>query len=52
MLPRSVLLGFQKAYEEPTLAEGFSEINKVNWVFGRGDEEEARYNRWLQVEGK
>ena len=52
MLPRSVLLGFQKAYEEPTQAEGFSEIKKVNWVFEGSDEEKARYNMWLQVEGK
>ena len=52
MLPRSVLLGFQKAYEEPTLAEGFSEIKKVNWVFEGSDEEKARYNMWLQVDGK
>lgn len=52
LLSKSVLAGFDKAYEEPTPTEGFAEIKKVNFVFEGTDAERARWNMWLQVDGK
>lgn len=52
LLPKSVLAGFDKAYEEPSPAEGFAEIKKVSFVFEGSDAERARWNMWLQVDGK
>lgn len=39
-------------YEEPKMTEGFAEIRKVNWVFEGSEEEQKRWNMWLQIDGK
>ncbi|KAL4249557.1 hypothetical protein ABKN59_005875 [Abortiporus biennis] len=52
VLPYTALLNFQSMFEEPGLGEGFSEIKKINWVFEGTEEERARWNMWLQIDGK
>jgi len=52
LLPYVAFTGFRDNYEEPELAEGFSEIKKVNWVFEGTDEEKKHWSMWLQIDGK
>ncbi|TCD67649.1 hypothetical protein EIP91_012159 [Steccherinum ochraceum] len=52
ILPYMAFTNYQSNYEAPQLAEGFSEMKKVNWVFEGTDEERRRWSMWLQVDGK
>ncbi|KAI0075790.1 PNK3P-domain-containing protein [Panus rudis PR-1116 ss-1] len=52
MLPYSALTDFRSKYEEPELAEGFSDIRQINWVFEGSEEERRRWRMWLQIDGK
>ncbi|KAH9483853.1 Bifunctional polynucleotide phosphatase/kinase [Psilocybe cubensis] len=52
LLPYIAFSGFRDNLEEPTLAEGFSEIKKVNWVFEGTEEEKKHWLMWLQIDGK
>ncbi|KIP03680.1 hypothetical protein PHLGIDRAFT_26012 [Phlebiopsis gigantea 11061_1 CR5-6] len=52
LLPYSAITSFRAAFKEPTVAEGFSEVRRVNWVFEGTDEERARWGMWLQIDGK
>jgi bifunctional polynucleotide phosphatase/kinase len=52
LLPYLAFTGFRDAYEEPEMAEGFSEIKRVNWVFEGTEEEMSYWSMWLQIDGK
>ena len=52
LVPFSAFLDFSAKYEEPAVAEGFSEIVKVQWRFQGSEEERERWNAWLQIDGK
>lgn len=52
VLPKAALLEFQKNYEEPTMDEGFDELQSVQWEFQGNEEERKRWSMWLQVDGK
>ena len=52
LVPWNAFTAFRAKYEEPKDEEGFQEIRRVNWVFEGSDEERARWNMWLQLEGK
>ncbi|PPQ63178.1 hypothetical protein CVT24_005723 [Panaeolus cyanescens] len=52
IVPYGAYTGFRDGYEEPTVAEGFSEIKKVNWVFEGSEEERKYWSMWLQIDGK
>ena len=52
LVPYSAFANFKSTYEEPTLAEGFSEIKTVNWKFEGGDDARERWSMWLQIDGK
>lgn len=52
LVPYSGFSIFKNNYEEPQLSEGFSAIKRVNWVFEGTDLERARWNMWLQIDGK
>ncbi|KAF9791239.1 polynucleotide kinase 3 phosphatase-domain-containing protein [Thelephora terrestris] len=43
-VPNITYFGFQKNYEEPALAEGFSEIVEVRWCFEGSEEERSRWS--------
>lgn len=43
-MPSIAYYGFQKNYEEPALAEGFSEIVEVRWCFEGSEEERSRWS--------
>lgn len=51
-MPYGAYTGFRDGYEEPTTAEGFSEMKKVNWVFEGSEEERKYWSMWLQIDGK
>jgi bifunctional polynucleotide phosphatase/kinase len=46
------IASFASAYEEPTLAEGFTEIKRVNFVFEGTEEERKLWSMWLSTETK
>lgn len=52
-VPNIAYFSFQKNYEEPSLAEGFSEIVDVRWYFEGSDEERRRWSLLHQsINGK
>ncbi|KAJ3742004.1 polynucleotide kinase 3 phosphatase-domain-containing protein [Lentinula detonsa] len=52
LVPYLAFTSFRNGYEEPTLSEGFSEIQTVNWVFEGTEEERKYWSMWLQIQGK
>ncbi|KAH8108211.1 PNK3P-domain-containing protein [Cristinia sonorae] len=52
VLPYAALTNYQQMFEAPDIAEGFTEIRKVNFVFEGTDEERRRWSMWLQLDGK
>ena len=52
VLPFLAFRSFSDHYEEPQVAEGLSEIKKINWVFEGNDEERRHWSMWLQIDGK
>ncbi|KAF9052748.1 polynucleotide kinase 3 phosphatase-domain-containing protein [Panaeolus papilionaceus] len=52
IVPYGAYTGFRDGYEEPTTAEGFSEMKKVNWMFEGSEEERKYWSMWLQIDGK
>jgi len=49
LVPRGVLLSFQKQYEEPLGDEGFDNIKIIDWSFQGSEEEETRWCMWLDL---
>jgi bifunctional polynucleotide phosphatase/kinase len=45
-------VSFREQYEEPTAAEGFAEVQSVDFVFEGSEEERRRWKMWLQIDGK
>jgi bifunctional polynucleotide phosphatase/kinase len=42
-----IFKGFQKAFEEPKVEEGFTELVAVNWLFVGTDVEREHWNKWM-----
>ncbi|KIM57653.1 hypothetical protein SCLCIDRAFT_1219345 [Scleroderma citrinum Foug A] len=52
VLPYLAFIGFRENYEEPQVSEGFSDVIKVNWVFGGDEAARSQWSMWLQIDGK
>ncbi|EIM90535.1 PNK3P-domain-containing protein [Stereum hirsutum FP-91666 SS1] len=52
LLPKFAFATYEKGFEEPTMEEGFDEIQKVQWQFEGSEEERQRWSMWLQIDGK
>lgn len=50
VLPQMAFTSFRANYEEPTLAEGFSELKQINFRFEGEEEHRRRWNMWLEVD--
>ncbi|KAJ7582486.1 polynucleotide kinase 3 phosphatase-domain-containing protein [Mycena floridula] len=49
VLPQVAFASFDKEFEEPTLAEGFTEVREINWVFQGTEEQEKYWSMWTWV---
>jgi bifunctional polynucleotide phosphatase/kinase len=51
LLPDVAFTTFNGAYEAPTAAEGFAEVQRVDFVFEGSAEERRRWGMWLSLDG-
>lgn len=54
LVPYSAIAGFESAYEEPTMKEGFDELKFIKWRpdFEGDAVKEQYWDMWLQIDGK
>jgi len=46
LLPAGAFYSFKSGFESPTLDEGLSEVQTVDWIFEGTDEERRLWNIW------